>query len=99
MSIEPGVLGQTPRYEIRLKSRAIRDLNRLQSSDFRRIDEHVAALARNPRPASVVRLRDWDKAYRIRIGPWRVIYIIDDSKQVVVVFRVLRREKDTYRQR
>lgn len=90
-------MGQTPKYEIRIATRAERDLHRLSSIDFQRIDERIAALSQTPRPAGAVKL--WDKAYRIRIGAWRVIYIVDDSKQLVVVGRVLRREKDTYRQR
>lgn len=43
----------------------------------------------------VAKLRD--RVHRIRIGPWRVIYLIDDAQRVVVVNAVRRREKDTYR--
>ncbi len=45
----------------------------------------------------VVKLRD--RAHRIRVGPWRVIYVIDDAERIVFIKAVRRREKDTYRSR
>ena len=95
MSTGQGALGQSPEYEIRITSHAERDLQRLSPADYLRVDEHICSLAPNPRPNVVAKLRD--KAHRIRIGPWRVIYVIDDAKRVVVIYQVRRREKDTYR--
>ena len=84
-----------PEYEIRITSHAERDLERLPLADYRRVDSDIARLAQNPRPHGVTKLRD--KVHRIRVGPWRIIYIIDDAKRVVVITDVRRREKDTYR--
>ena len=88
-------LGQRPEYEVRLTPHAERDLQRLSHQDFRRVDERIFSLAENPRPMGVIKLRD--KAHRVRVGPWRVIYLIDDSKRIVLINAVRRREKDTYR--
>ena len=63
-------------------------------ADYPRVDGRIRLLAQDPRPAGVAKL--WDKAHRIRVGPWRVIYVIDDAKRILVINRVLRREKDTY---
>jgi len=35
--------------------------------------------------------------FRIRVGPWRVIYLIDDKAWRVIISRVKRRKEDTYR--
>jgi mRNA-degrading endonuclease RelE of RelBE toxin-antitoxin system len=41
-------------------------------------------------------LRDLE-GWRIRVGNWRVIYHINDQKQVVTVVNIKRRREDTYR--
>ena len=35
--------------------------------------------------------------HRIRVGDWRIIYLIDDENRRIMIERVMRREKDTYR--
>jgi mRNA-degrading endonuclease RelE of RelBE toxin-antitoxin system len=35
--------------------------------------------------------------HRVRVGDWRVIYVIDDDAQQVTVERVKRRNERTYR--
>jgi mRNA-degrading endonuclease RelE of RelBE toxin-antitoxin system len=35
--------------------------------------------------------------YRIRVGDYRVIYLVLDDQQVIVVARVARRSETTYR--
>ena len=90
-------MDRSHRYDIRLSHRAERDLNDLPSNDFRRVDEHILALSDTPRPSGVTKLVD--KSFRIRVGPWRIIYLVDDSNRVVEVIAVRRRREDTYRRR
>jgi mRNA interferase RelE/StbE len=90
-------LARKPLYEIRMQRRAKRDLQRLSDEDYERVNARVHSLAQNPRPDGVVKLKTDKASYRIRVGPWRVIYLVDDARQVVVIVRVLRRAKDTYR--
>ncbi len=94
MSTEQGVLEQNPDYDIRIISRAKRDLDRFPHVDYKRIDKHISSLTQNPRPAGVIKL--WDKEPdRMRVDPWRIIYFIDDENRFVD--KIVRREKDTYR--
>ena len=86
---------QRHQYEVRLSSHAERDLDDLPLNDFRRVDARIQSLADNPRPPGVAKL--WNDSYRVRIGSWRIIYIVDDTNRIVVVDTVRRREKDTYR--
>ena len=88
-------MGPLPEYQIRITPHAERDLDRLSTADYLRIDRHIGLLAEDPRPRGVAKLRD--KAHRIRIGRWRVIYIIDDAQRLVLITAVRRRDKDTYR--
>ena len=83
-------------YVIRMDRRAERDLQRLSDEDYARVDTRVSALAQNPRPDGAVKLKGQKDSYRIRIGPWRVIYLVDDAQGIVVIARVRRRDKDTY---
>lgn len=78
-----------------MDTHAARDLRRLSDADYIRVDKRICSLGTNPRPLGVTKLRD--KVHRIRVGPWRVIYLIDDANRMVVINAVRRREKDTYR--
>ncbi|MXX76077.1 MAG: hypothetical protein F4210_04170 [Holophagales bacterium] len=82
-------------YRLELDRKAQRDLARVGRADWSRLRERISRLAGNPRPDGVVKL--WEQVYRVRVGRWRVIYLIDDRERRVVVNRVRRREKDTYR--
>ena len=88
-------MAELTEYEIEYSTRAKRDLDRLSPRDFERVDERIAALAQTPRPHGVKKLDA--QTHRIRVGSWRVIYVIDDSEGIVQIDRVRRREKDTYR--
>jgi mRNA interferase RelE/StbE len=87
--------GASASYKVLFERRAQRDLDRLPSADFERIDPRIAALGENPRPHGVEKLDE--NKFRIRVGPWRVIYLIDDKSRRVIISRVKRRSEDTYR--
>jgi mRNA interferase RelE/StbE len=53
----------------------------------------VEALATNPRPPGCRKLRDSDDEWRIRIGDYRAIYIIDDQNAAVEVTRIRHRRE------
>ena len=62
----------------------------------RRIMDAAVALADNPRPHGAVKLKGNTGEYRIRIGDYRVIYLIEDRTITVTVNKVSRRD-DAYR--
>ena len=57
-----------------------------------RVDEAMARLADNPRPSGVRKLRGTD-GYRIRVGDYRVLYMVDDDEKRVLVWRVMARSE------
>ena len=49
------------------------------------------------RPAGARKLRGEERAWRIRVGPYRVLYDVRDDRALVVVLKVARRSETTHR--
>lgn len=83
-------------YEIRMKRSAVKELRAIGASkDRRAIVRRIAGLAEDPRPPGCQKLAG-QEGHRIRSGSYRVIYTIDDTDRVVVVFKIGHRG-DVYR--
>ena len=83
-------------YQVRLRRAVQKQLDRLVEKDYEIVAEAISALEQEPRPPRVKKLAE-SGLWRIRIGPYRVVYAIDDKEGLVVVVRVARRTEDTYR--
>ncbi len=81
-------------YRVELTPRATRELDGVPAATFARIDPVIAALAQDPRPRGVKKLRG--PIHRLRVGQWRLVYAIFDRDQLVVIGKVARRGEDTY---
>jgi mRNA interferase RelE/StbE len=84
-------------YVVNLKRSAERELERLPTRIHDRVIERLISLKENPRPAGVKKLRGRE-GYTIRIGNYRVLYVIDDSKQKVEILSIAHR-REVYRQK
>ena len=82
-------------YELYIRRRAEKPLDRIDPPDRDRIMKAVLELAENPRPQGCEKLVD--DIYRIRVGPYRVIYLIDDTAKTVDIGKVDRRKERTYK--
>ena len=82
-------------YLVTLAKSAEKELISLDSPLVRRIWSRIAALAHQPRPPGCKKLVGGVREWRIRIGDYRVIYSIDDSKRTVDVSGV-RHRRDAY---
>lgn len=74
-------------YRLELSHQASRQILRLPLETRERIHRAIALLGNNPRHPGSKKLTD-SEGYRIRVGDYRVLYIINDSAQSVVVYRV-----------
>lgn len=84
-------------YEVRIVRDAERDILRLPSAMVPRIVRAIRGLASDPRPHGCKKLKGQrEVSWRIRVGSYRVIYVIDDGIRVVEVREVGDR-KDVYR--
>jgi len=88
-------------YRVEVSPAAHRDLEKLKGrirmQDVERLRNAVRSLAENPRPPGVRKIRGAEKAYRIRVGNYRVVYDVYDSDSLVLILQVARRSDTTYR--
>jgi mRNA interferase RelE/StbE len=85
----------TVAFTVEFSSRAERDLGRLPSKVQTSIVDELRKLARAPYNArNVKRLAASTRAYRLRVGSYRVIYeLLDDRLQILVIRVGHRRER------
>ncbi len=81
-------------YEIELRPAAVRALKRIDRQDRGRVQGAIALLAANPRPPGAKALRGRD-GLRIRVGSYRILYTIHDSRLLIVVV-TLGHRRDVY---
>jgi mRNA interferase RelE/StbE len=83
-------------YSISFARSARKELERLPGDIAERILAKVEALAENPRPAGVIKLHGQQNLWRLRVGNYRVVYLVDDFSKVIDV-SVIRHRRDVYR--
>lgn len=83
-------------YQVGFMPRALRQLDALPRETARRILNKVEALAVNPRPPGVRLLQGDLSGYRLRVGDYRVLYIVDDSARTVTI-HVVGHRREVYR--
>ena len=79
----------------RSSRRRVRKLEKLGDRLIARVIARVEALAVDPRPPGCKKLRGYKDCWRIRIGDYRVVYLIDDHQKIVSITRVAHRS-DVY---
>lgn len=84
------------RYWITFKPSAAEALASLSRKDQRLVARRISALAEDPRPPGVEKLKAEQDLYRVRSGDHRVIYKIEDAVLRVLVVKIGNR-KDVYR--
>lgn len=82
-------------YKIIFRGRAAKQIQDLPANYFRLVQQHIDDLAGNPRPPGVKKLTAGE-GYRIRVGDYRILYDIDDTAQMVIIYRVKHR-REVYR--
>jgi mRNA interferase RelE/StbE len=92
-TVGPARSAAVANYSLQIKPSAQKELDKLADAVFDRIDRKILALAENPRPTGCKKLRGYKDQWRIRVGDWRVVYIIDDAAKVVIVTRVAHRRE------
>ena len=83
-------------YQVIFARSARQELEELPRRVAERILAGIEALAENPRPHGCRKLQGPSQLWRIRVGEYRVIYAVDDSKRTVDIV-VIRHRSDAYR--
>lgn len=83
-------------FELRLRSKRVqRELDSLPEKDYLRVLSKLKTLEESPRPQGCEKL--WDDIYRVRVGDFRIIYLIDEQNKRVDVGAIRRRSEKTYK--
>lgn len=84
-------------YRLLLKASAAREIESVGTrADRRRVIERIQTLSSDPRAQGSEKLAGYADRYRVRQGRYRIVYLIDDKRHEVTVFKVAHR-KDVYR--
>lgn len=76
------------RYRVAIKASALREIEAIPHKARRqRIVERIGQLTDDPRPLGCEKLTGADR-YRIRQGPYRIVYCIADEAVTVYVVKV-----------
>ena len=73
-----------------------REMSKLPRPILKRVDAAILGLSNNPRPHGSKKLTGHANLYRIRVGDWRVVYEVDDSKREIEI-QIVANRKDVYR--
>jgi mRNA interferase RelE/StbE len=79
-------------YQIQITNTAHQHIRNLSHINRQRIHEAIEQLSQNPRPYRIKKLQGEVAFYRIRVGDYRILYVIDDSAKLVNIMRIMPRE-------
>jgi mRNA interferase RelE/StbE len=80
-------------YIVEVKPSAQKELEALPDSVLRRAVRKIEYLSQTPRPQGCKKLKGYKDQWRLRVGDWRVVYIIDDEAKLVSVTRIAHRRQ------
>ncbi len=82
-------------FNILIKPSAVKELNKIPKKELPAITDKINSLSKDPRPSGCEKLTSRN-AFRIRQGNYRIIYIIEDDKLIVLVIKIGHR-REVYR--
>lgn len=78
----------TPRYTIVIDKPVQSTLRRLPRDLQARLGREMLKLETDPRPARSKQLQGFKDTYRLRLGDWRIIYVIVDEQLIITVIKI-----------
>ena len=75
-------------YEIEVSRTAERQQKKLSEEDQLRMVRAVLALGEEPRPRGSRQLSGYDDVFRIRVGRYRVLYSVVESRLVILILKI-----------
>lgn len=75
------------KYKILFKKSAIKELNPIPKVDLQRIIQKIKNLENNPQPTGSRKLSKYN-LFRIRQGNYRIVYLINEKKLELEIFKV-----------
>jgi mRNA interferase RelE/StbE len=81
------------RYRIEVTPRAQKELKALPVRERQRVAEQIDALKTDPRPEGCKKLKGKEDFYRIRVGDYRVVYLVKVEVLVILIVRIADRKE------
>lgn len=75
-------------YQVEYSKQAIRTLRRIPANTSRLIREKITLLAENPLAMPRVKKLTNAEGYRLRVGDWWVLYLLDGTRLLVMVTEI-----------
>jgi mRNA interferase RelE/StbE len=82
-------------YTVVLRPSARKQFLALDAKTRTKVGAAISGLAENPRPTGTIKVRTAD-LWRIRVGSYRITFVVDDAAQAVTVAWIGHR-RDAYR--
>jgi mRNA interferase RelE/StbE len=79
-------------YKIEIYLKVFKQIEKINKNERKVIGEKISSLKSNPHPAQSTKLVN-EELYRLRVGNFRVLYVIDDSNKVVNIIGVKHRSE------
>ncbi|MBF0144715.1 MAG: type II toxin-antitoxin system RelE/ParE family toxin [Magnetococcales bacterium] len=83
-------------YKVILTGKVRKQIETLSRSAWARVRIAIDGLETDPRPPGAVKMKGPFDTWRIRVGVYRVLYVIEDERLVVLVVNVGHR-REVYR--
>lgn len=81
-------------FTVTFKQTARKELYALPDKIIKRIAVSIDALSVNPRPAGVKKMKGKkENLWRLRVGDYRIIYVIEEAVQIVNIRRIGHRKE------
>jgi len=80
-------------YKLSITRRAEKEIRQLDRQTKNRILEAINALANQPRPAGCRKVLSEEGVWRIRVGDWRIGYLVDDKDDAITIIRIANRKE------
>ena len=80
-------------YSVEVKPSARKELESLPDNVLARVLQKMNSLRTAPRPAGRKKLKGYRDQWRVRVGDWRVVYIIDDAAKLISITRIAHRRE------
>lgn len=83
-------------YKISFKRSVEKDLRKIDKKEVKRILSSVEVLREMPIPPNSRKLVGATSTFRMRVGDYRVVYILNEQEEAIEIQRI-RHRKDVYR--
>jgi len=83
------------KYFVEISNHARKQIKRAPKTEKKKILDKIYSLSSDPRPFGYKKLNYYTEYFRVRVGNYRIIYQIHDSRLLVVVVEVTDR-RDAY---